>query len=117
MDDVGMNLFQRRETEIGSAENGLKFAAIGEDAFAGVPFHEAEVEDTFGFERTCTAGAGAEAVDEPGKLAKRGEFEDLEALGFAEAPGRRDGRARGFHGFAGAQYAAGIGASGGRFPS
>jgi len=33
--------------EIGGAEGGLKQAAIFEDVFAGVPFHEAEVQNFF----------------------------------------------------------------------
>lgn len=76
--------------EIGGSQGGLEFATIGEDVFAGVPFHETEVEDVFGFEGACAAGAGAEAVDKPGEFGERKEFEDLEVLGFAEAPGGRD---------------------------
>jgi len=33
------------------------------------------------------AGAGAEAVDEPGEFVERGDLEDLEAAGFAGDPG------------------------------
>lgn len=77
--------------QIGGSDGGLEFAAIGENVFGGVPFHEAEIEDVLGFKRACTAGAGAEAVDEPGEFRERQEFEDLEALGFAKAPGEEMG--------------------------
>jgi len=87
---VRVDLLERDQFKIGGAEGGLKQAAIFEDVFAGVPFHEAEVKNFFGFERTNAAGAGAETVDEPGKLAKRGEFENLQTAGFAEMPGRSD---------------------------
>jgi len=87
MDDIGVDLLESREVEIRGAQSGLKFASIGEDVFASVPFHEAEVQDLFGFESTCAAGAGAEGVDKPGEFAEGSEFEELEALGFAEAPG------------------------------
>lgn len=83
-----MDLFERNEPEIGSAESRLKTAAILKDIFAGVPFHETEVENFFGFERADSAGAGAEAVDEPGKLRERDEFENLQTTSLAKAPGR-----------------------------
>jgi len=47
---VRMELFERNEFKVVSAEGSLKEAAIFEDVFAGVPFHEAEIEDLFGFE-------------------------------------------------------------------
>jgi hypothetical protein len=89
-----MDLFQRNEFEIARAEGRLKEAAIFEDVFASVPFHEAEIKDFFGFERTDTAGASAEAVDEPEKLAEGREFENLQAAGLAEPPGRSNARDR-----------------------
>jgi hypothetical protein len=58
-----MDLLEGNEFEIACAECGLKEAAIFEDVFAGVPFHDAEVEDFFGFERAYTTGASAEAVN------------------------------------------------------
>jgi len=87
---VRMDLLEQDQFETGGAEGGLKQAAIFEDVFAGVPFHEAEVKNFFGFERANAAGAGAETVDEPGKLAKRGEFENLQTAGLAEMPRRSD---------------------------
>ncbi len=87
---VRMDLLEQDQFETGGAEGGLKQAAIFEDVFAGVPFHEAEVKNFFGFERANAAGAGAETVGEPGKLAKRGEFENLQTAGLAEMPGRSD---------------------------
>lgn len=41
--DIGMDLLQGNELEIGCAERGLKAAAVLEDAFFGVPFGEAEI--------------------------------------------------------------------------
>ena len=84
---VRMDLFQRNKFEVACPNGGLKQAAIFDDVFAGVPFREAEIEDFFGFERANPAGTSAEAVQKPGKLAKRGEFENLEPPGLAEAPG------------------------------
>ncbi len=85
---VRVDLFERNEFEIGGTESRLKAPAIFEDVFAGVPFHEAEIEDFFGFEGADAAGAGAEAVDEPGELEKGSELENLQAAGFAQAPWR-----------------------------
>jgi len=65
---VRVNLLEWNEIEMGGAESGLKQAAIFEDIFAGVPFHEAEIEDFFGFEGADSARAGAEAMNQPGKL-------------------------------------------------
>ena len=65
---IRVDLFEWDEIEIGGTESGLEAAAIFEDVFAGVPFHEAEVEDFFGFERADATRAGAEAVNQPGKL-------------------------------------------------
>ncbi len=108
--DGRVDLFERNKVEIGSADGGLKFAAIREDIFAGVPFHETEVENVFGFKSTRTARAGAESMNEPGELGKRSEFEDLKAPGLAEAPGRGDSRVAARGGLAGAPDAASLGA-------
>ena len=91
---VRVDLLERDQFEIGGTDGGLKQAAIFEDVFAGVPFHEAEVKNFFGFERANAAGAGAETVDEPGKLAKRGKLENLQTAELAEAPGCRNARYR-----------------------
>lgn len=90
MNHVRVDLLERNEFKMGSAERGLKEAAIFQDVFVGVPFHEAEIEDFFGFERAYAARACAEAVNEPGKLEQRGEFENLQAAALAEAPWRRN---------------------------
>lgn len=66
----------------------MKTAAILKDVFPRVPFHETEIENFFGFERADSARAGAEAVNQPGKLAKRDEFENLQATSLSKAPGR-----------------------------
>ena len=68
MDDIGMDLLQRNELEIGCAKGGLEAAAVFEDVFLGVPFGEAEIENSFAALTANTAGLGAEAVDEPGEF-------------------------------------------------
>jgi hypothetical protein len=47
---IGVNLLEWSELKFVGTEGGLKPAAIFEDGFAGVPFHEAEIENFFGFE-------------------------------------------------------------------
>ncbi len=89
-DQVRVDLPQGNEVEIACPERSLKTAAIFDDVFGGVPFHKAEVEDFFGFQGADAAGAGAEAVDEPGELEKGSELENLQAAGFAQAPWRGD---------------------------
>ena len=92
---VRVDLLQRNELEIGGAERGLEAAAIFDDVFAGVPFHEAEIEDFFGFERADSTRAGAEAVNQPGKLQEWDELEKLQATSLAKAPrGRNAGNGR-----------------------
>jgi len=76
-DDGGMDLFEGDEWEFLSAEGSLKFLAVFEDVFAGVPFGEAEVEYALAVEVGDTAGGGAEAVEEPGKFSEGVEFEDF----------------------------------------
>ena len=77
VDHVRVKLFEGNETEIGGTEGGLKFAAILENVFARIPFHETEVEDFFINEGTDAAETGAEPVHEPRQSSKRREFEDL----------------------------------------
>ena len=93
-DDVRVNLLERDEIEFAGAEGGLQLAAIFQNVFARVPFHEAEVENFFAVEGADAAGAGAEAVNKPGQFRKRSEFENLQAARFAKTPGCGD--ARGF---------------------
>jgi hypothetical protein len=93
---VGVNLFQGHELKLVRAKNGLKKAAVFDDIFAGVPFHEAEVQNLLGFELADATWAGTETVDEPRDSGERGEFEDLQAARTAETPGRgyAEGRRR-----------------------
>jgi hypothetical protein len=104
VDDIGMDLFQRDEFEVGCAEGKLEAATVFEDVFLGVPFGEAEIENFFGVQRADAAGAGAEAVDEPRKLCERGHLQDLNATDFAFDPeaiarsGARTGCGLGFLG-------------------
>ena len=44
---IRVDLLEWDQFEIGGTEGGLKQAAIFEDVFAGVPFHEAEVKNFF----------------------------------------------------------------------
>ena len=81
-------MLQGDELEVGGSEGRLKEAAIFEGVFAGIPFHETEIENFFGFEGAYAAAAGAEAVDQPGKLEERRKFEYLQATSLAEAPRR-----------------------------
>ena len=83
---VRVDLLEWNEIEIGGAESGLKPAAILKDVFARVPFHEAQVEDFSGFECANSTWAGAEAVNQPGKLQKRDKFNNLQAARLAKAP-------------------------------
>ena len=68
MDDVGMDLFQRNELEVGCAESGLEAASIFEDVFFSVPFGETEIENFFSVQEADTAGLGAVTVHEPGEF-------------------------------------------------
>jgi hypothetical protein len=86
VDYVGVDLLEGDELEVVGAEGGLEAAAIFEDVFAGVPIGEAEIQNFFAVERADAAGAGAEAVDEPGEFVQGGDLEDLEAAGFAGEP-------------------------------
>ena len=90
MNDVGMNLPERDESQVGGAEGGLEKAAVFEDVFTRVPVGEAEVENLFVLESADAAGSGAEAVDEPGELIEGPELEDAQASSRGEGPGRRD---------------------------
>ena len=71
-DDVGVDLVERDQGEIAGAERGLEAAFVFFDVFAGVPFDRAEVQDFFAVEVADAAGAGAEAVDEPGDFVEGG---------------------------------------------
>ena len=99
MDDVGMDLLQEDKLQVGSAEGGLKVAAVFEDVFLGVPFGETEIEDFLAVLIGDAAGLGAETVDEPGEFCEGGRLEDSDAAGFAFDPvwvgsGRRDRQKR-----------------------
>jgi len=86
MDDVGMDLLERNELEIGCAEGRLEAAAVSVDVFLGVPFGEAEIENPFAVLIRDAAGFGAEAVDEPGELGESGCLEDSDAAQVALGP-------------------------------
>lgn len=90
MNDVRMDLFQRGLLKARSAKHGLKFGAIGENIFAGIPIHEAEIEDFLIAERACATSTHAESMDQPGEFREGGDFEDLETAGFAETPEGRE---------------------------
>ena len=64
----------------------MEAAAILEDVFSGVPFGETEIESFFTVQEADAAGAGAEAVDEPGEFCERGHLQDLKAADFMFDP-------------------------------
>jgi len=66
VDDVGMDLLQGDEFQVGGAEGGLEAAAVLEDVFLGVPVRKAQIEEFLAVLSADAAGLGAEAVDEPG---------------------------------------------------
>ena len=77
VDDVGMDLFKRNELQVGRPEGGLEAAAVFEDIVLGVPFGEAEIENSFAALIADATGFGAEAVDEPGQFCESGDLENL----------------------------------------
>jgi len=74
VDHVGVDLLERREREIFSAERGLQEAAVLGDVFTRIPFHEAEIEDLLGIEWADAAGPSTESVDQPGEFAEGREL-------------------------------------------
>ncbi len=68
MDDIGMDLFQRDELDLGCGKGGLETAAVFKDVFSIVPFGEAEIQNLFAALVGNAAGACAEAVDKPGEF-------------------------------------------------
>ncbi len=85
---VGVDLFERRESEIFGTERGLQEPAIFGDVFARVPFHEAEIENWPAIERTDAAGPRAESVDEPREFAEWRELQDFQAARTMHNPWR-----------------------------
>lgn len=66
----------------------MKAAAVFEDVFSGVPFGKAEIENFFAVQKADAAGAGAEAVDEPGEFCECGDLQDSNASHVALGPVR-----------------------------
>ena len=66
----------------------MEAAAILEDVFSAIPFGKTETENFFSVQQADAAGAGAEAVDEPGEFFERGYLKDLNAADFAFDPVR-----------------------------
>ena len=64
----------------------MEAATILEDVFPAIPFGKTEIENFFSIQRADAAGAGAEAVDEPGDVVEGGDLENLEAAGLAGDP-------------------------------
>jgi hypothetical protein len=94
MDNVGMDLLERNELEIGRSEGGLEAAAVFEDVFFGVPFGEAEIENFFAVLIGDSARLSAEAVGEPGEFGERSRLQDSDTLHVAFDPVRAVGRDR-----------------------
>lgn len=82
-----MDLLKGDERKVGSAESGLKTAAIFENVFARVPIGEAEVEDLFVIEIRRASGACGETVEKPAKFGEGRDLEELETAGGADCPG------------------------------
>ena len=89
MNDVGVDLFEGCEGKIAGTQSGLEAAAVFEDVFAGVPVGEAEVEDSFAFDRRDAAWACAEGMDEPGEFGEGGDLEEFAARGTDSRKRRR----------------------------
>ena len=77
VDNVGMDLLQRDEREVGAAEGGLKAAAVFENVFARVPVGEPQVEHFFAFKVGCSARPCRESVNEPRQFAQSASLQDL----------------------------------------
>jgi len=88
VDDIGMDLLERDQFEVGCAEGRLKAAAVLEYVFPGVPFGEAEIENFFAALIRNTAGPSAEAVDEPREFCERGDLEEMNSSHVAFDPVR-----------------------------
>ncbi len=63
VDHVGVDLLERDQLKVGSADRGLQQAAILQDVFALIPSGEAEIEDFCSVERTNASWSGAEPMD------------------------------------------------------
>lgn len=70
MNDVGMDLLEEEQGGVLSAESRLEQAAIFLHRFAGIPFHEAEIQNFLFLEDAFPTGTRAEAVDKPGNSRK-----------------------------------------------
>jgi len=64
----------------------LEAATIHEDVFPAIPFGKTEIKNFFSVHEADAAGAGAEAVDEPGDSGERGHLKDLNTAEFAHGP-------------------------------
>ena len=64
----------------------MEAATILEDVFPAIPFGKTEIKNFFSIQRADAAGAGAEAVDEPGDSGERGHLQDSNAAEFAFDP-------------------------------
>ncbi len=81
-----MNLLHRHERKLSGADRRLKQLAIFHDIFLGIPFDKAEVEHALPAQRARATSSRAESVDEPRKLRKWHEFEDLQSPRLAQSP-------------------------------
>jgi hypothetical protein len=86
-DDGRVNLFEGDEGELFGVEGSLKFLAVGEDVFAGIPLGEAEIEYSATIKIGNATGSGTKAVDEPRKFGERFELQDFQASDGLEMPG------------------------------
>ena len=68
MNDVGMDLLEQEQGEVFNTESRLEQAAIFLHCFAGIPFHEAEIQNFLFLEYAFSIGTCAETVDKPGNF-------------------------------------------------
>ena len=66
----------------------MKAAAVFQDVFSAVRFGKTEIENFFAVQKADAAGAGAEALDEPGEICECGDLQNLDAADFAFDPVR-----------------------------
>lgn len=91
VNDVGMDLLHREQSRVLGADSGLQQATIACHGFAGIPLHEAKIQDFLPFEDAGSAGARAEAMDKPGKLREGSELQDLYPARALHRPRRGNG--------------------------
>jgi hypothetical protein len=91
VNDVGMELLQGEQSRALSSDCGLEEAAIFCYGFAGIPLQEAKIQNFLSVEDAGSAGARAEAMDQPGNFRQGSELQNLQPGGALQQPRRRNG--------------------------